>query len=253
MNVQIFIFISISFSMLNNWERIGIDNYFFLHKKGSEKITAGEISEILKEVEGNIDSELKEREKREGGEVKQMGKIFEKTDLTEASKLDTEQLDILAILCTVIKIMFIHGKSFETQKKIAEKLEKIRKGKELHKTTIRNENAYYCCISQLYEFISYPLPSHKAIYVFGDSHCLPTAWQTLNIQNTPRLLVPKLVTGCKIWHLRPESYFFTKLNFHNVLATSESFLLFFFCIFFSILLGCGYPLYRFHSVLLLKI
>eukprot|EP01139_Manchomonas_bermudensis_P005484 Amastigsp_a175212_10.p3 type:complete len:185 gc:universal Amastigsp_a175212_10:560-6(-) len=35
----------------------------------------------------------------------------------------------------------------------------------------------------------------------------------------PRLLVPRLVTGLKVWHLRPSSRFYPKANFANVVAT----------------------------------
>ena len=35
-----------------------------------------------------------------------------------------------------------------------------------------------------------------------------------------RTLLPQLVTGLKIWHLRPESSFYPKVNFENVMSLS---------------------------------
>ena len=35
----------------------------------------------------------------------------------------------------------------------------------------------------------------------------------------PHLLVPRLVTGCKVWHLRDASDFFPKYNFEHALKT----------------------------------
>ena len=35
----------------------------------------------------------------------------------------------------------------------------------------------------------------------------------------PSIIVPKLVTGCKIWHLRDESDFFTKANFEAAMKS----------------------------------
>lgn len=55
----------------------------------------------------------------------------------------------------------------------------------------------------------------------GDSHCLSSAWQTLHIKgrHKPCLLVPKLVTGLKCWHLREDSSFFPKKNFEYALKS----------------------------------
>ena len=69
----------------------------------------------------------------------------------------------------------------------------------------------------------------------GDSHCMVPAWQSIAFkvvvnsagigvtswQGNLRLLVPLLVTGLKIWHLRPTSNFFPKNNFFNALATGS--------------------------------
>jgi len=92
-------------------------------------------------------------------------------------------------------------------------------GKDLHLTTVRNEHAYFCCISQLMEYHSLPFKSHRPIYVIGDSHCMSLGWHHIEVAGEMRTLHPKLVTGLKMWHLRPESRFYPKVNFYNVVKT----------------------------------
>ncbi|KAF5830656.1 hypothetical protein DUNSADRAFT_14221 [Dunaliella salina] len=58
----------------------------------------------------------------------------------------------------------------------------------------------------------------EPLFLCGDSHCLPAAWRIVTLRGKPRLLLPLLVTGCKIWHLRPQSSFYPKIQFHNALA-----------------------------------
>ena len=38
----------------------------------------------------------------------------------------------------------------------------------------------------------------------------------VQLRGEARLLQPLLVTGCKIWHLRPSSTFYPKLQFINI-------------------------------------
>jgi len=57
----------------------------------------------------------------------------------------------------------------------------------------------------------------KPLYVCGDSHCAPLAWQSVQFQGEKHQLHPLLVTGMKIWHLRPDSSFYNKVQFYNVL------------------------------------
>lgn len=61
----------------------------------------------------------------------------------------------------------------------------------------------------------------EVIYVCGDSHTLPLSWAVLPRESSsaPCLLVPKLVTGVKHWHLRPESNFYPKANFFNAVRS----------------------------------
>lgn len=110
-------------------------------------------------------------------------------------------------------------------------LEPIRVGRELHRTTIRNEQAYYACIAQLLTVDAPPLrvlppSSERDVYVCGDSHTLATAWREISLPSADSdgevrrvLLRPALVTGLKHWHLRKESTFYPKINFWRVLAT----------------------------------
>ena len=78
--------------------------------------------------------------------------------------------------------------------------------------------------------------SRRPIYIVGDSHCMSLAWSIIRVDersqvkgsdevsralgaNTgnSRLLVPRLVTGLKQWHLRNEGTFYPKANFHHTI------------------------------------
>ncbi|GAQ83868.1 hypothetical protein KFL_001660050 [Klebsormidium nitens] len=137
----------------------------------------------------------------------------------------SEQLDVLAVLFTVVKILYLGG-AVERARQLAEKVEKARalSEKALHETMVRNEAAYFGCIYQVFtEYpLSRPLPpadSFPPLYLVGDSHCLTPAWRTVELRGAPRLLAPLLVTGLKCWHLRDESVFYPKIQFENVIAS----------------------------------
>ncbi|KAG2488055.1 hypothetical protein HYH03_013359 [Edaphochlamys debaryana] len=129
---------------------------------------------------------------------------------------------------------------------------------ELHTTLIRNEAAYFCCVRQLLEGGNRPgvlqrrrrrggtaageaggasrgdaAPQAagaaageaaggggepRPLYLIGDSHCLSAAWREVELRGERRLLRPLLVTGCKIWHLRPASLFYPKAQFEAAVA-----------------------------------
>lgn len=96
-----------------------------------------------------------------------------------------------------------------------------REGRDLHLTTIRNEQAYFACIAQLVQDIVLPLDfALPSIYVVGDSHTLSCAWRTVDVGGTKYLLRPFLVTGLKIWHLREGSNFYPKHNFLRIVEQS---------------------------------
>lgn len=53
------------------------------------------------------------------------------------------------------------------------RVEPVREGRELHTTTIRNENAYYATVVQLMAYHTLPRDaSLPSIYLAGDSHAL---------------------------------------------------------------------------------
>ena len=79
--------------------------------------------------------------------------------------------------------------------------------------------------------------SQNPIYICGDSHCLSPAWSVINTQEShkigddslartnqskPRLLVPRLVTGIKQWHMRPKGDFYPKLSFQRTIEAIPS-------------------------------
>mmetsp|Transcript_86982 Transcript_86982/g.130416 ORF Transcript_86982/g.130416 Transcript_86982/m.130416 type:complete len:837 (-) Transcript_86982:22-2532(-) len=174
-------------------------------------------SDIHHIIEGlkDVSSVLSQRSDTEGTKF---AAVYTASDKKQEHKCAPEQLDLLAVLFTLVKILYVTG-NLQLVFEIISKVELVRSGKQLHMTTIRNEHAYYCCIAQLMPYISFPLPDHEPLFVVGDSHTLPTAWQTVTIKEKKRLLVPKLVTGCKMWHLRKEAFFFPKANFDNIINT----------------------------------
>eukprot|EP00931_Biecheleriopsis_adriatica_P068300 TRINITY_DN42275_c0_g1_i1.p1 TRINITY_DN42275_c0_g1~~TRINITY_DN42275_c0_g1_i1.p1 ORF type:complete len:905 (-),score=230.45 TRINITY_DN42275_c0_g1_i1:49-2763(-) len=107
-------------------------------------------------------------------------------------------------------------------------LEKSRQGHNLHMTPVRNEHAYFACIRDILEKSSNDVRTEaplSTIYVVGDSHVLPTAWQTIDLPGkdgahaTRHVLVPNVVTGVKIWHLRDKSAFYTKTAFWDRISS----------------------------------
>eukprot|EP00930_Biecheleria_cincta_P062822 TRINITY_DN4826_c0_g3_i1.p1 TRINITY_DN4826_c0_g3~~TRINITY_DN4826_c0_g3_i1.p1 ORF type:complete len:1022 (+),score=206.77 TRINITY_DN4826_c0_g3_i1:68-3133(+) len=109
-------------------------------------------------------------------------------------------------------------------------LEKCRQGHDLHLTTVRNENAYFGCIREILQSTTPAAPprgvqSLSPIYVVGDSHVLPCAWQTVDLRkaedesSTCHVLIPNIVTGAKVWHLREKSKFYTKAAFWDKISS----------------------------------
>jgi len=128
-----------------------------------------------------------------------------------------DQLDLMAFFCTLTKALYIEG-NIELVPLVTGAINPAREGRPMHTTTVRNEVAYHCCISQLLEYHKLPRDrSPPAIYLAGDSHALVSAYQTIKFQGVPHTITPLLVTGLKCWHLRPDSDFFPKFNFWNVI------------------------------------
>ena len=175
----------------------------------------------------------------------------------EKEEYDFSSLDLLAIGFTLVKIKYLQGggvggsgdaSSLEALLKV---VEPTRRNSliPLHQTAIRNEAAYYCCIAQVLSekklkdveiksVFTAESTSSNSIYVCGDSHVLPLAWSHITKPTSSsssldtassssssssslqsKILIPKLVTGVKHWHLRPNSKFYPKAQFYNALRT----------------------------------
>ena len=163
--------------------------------------------------------------------------------------LSDDALDVLAIGFTLIKLLYLQGRlsALPELYRVIEPT-RHRSKKSLHETSIRNEHAYYQCIAQVLAYRlgcstlgcgdgpaelrsplaaccdprsspQYAEAAAQPIFTLGDSHCLSSAWSVLHIAGKPRLVVPKLITGVKHWHLRPESDFYPKFNFRYAIAT----------------------------------
>ncbi|RHY07035.1 hypothetical protein DYB36_005378 [Aphanomyces astaci] len=141
--------------------------------------------------------------------------------------------------CSLRVILFLQG-CLRPVPALVDAIEPLRYhyGHLLHTTSIRNEHAYYSCITQLVTIPSLHVPRPRpssVIYVCGDSHALATAWRSVGAH----VLVPALVTGLKhcttfdclydplstyngtlhTGHLRKTSTFYPKVHFFNVIKS----------------------------------
>ena len=130
--------------------------------------------------------------------------------LTPYSELEIE---LLCIHLQIFKMLFVSG-ALSFLPKFANLINPIKKGRALHETIIKNQNSYFSMCSSLLHFIKFE-PYTEKIYICGDSHSLVPSWHVIN----GKLIVPKLVTGLKCWHLRKKSKFFTRLNFDKVIES----------------------------------
>ena len=92
---------------------------------------------------------------------------------------NAEQLDILAICFTCVKVLYVGG-AIEHARRLVALIEPARQAFKtpMHQTIIRNEAAFHGCIQQLLQQTPLSLPSTPSndmpiIYLCGDSHCLP--------------------------------------------------------------------------------
>lgn len=125
------------------------------------------------------------------------------------------ELYVLALVFTLVKILYVKG-ALQYIPFIIKILDPCCKGHDLHQTNIRNEAAYYFCISQvlrLHKEFAVLSPDCDFVYFIGDSHCMSPAWQNIYIQNSTKIIHPVLSTGTKIWHLRGDSNFYPKTDF----------------------------------------
>jgi len=141
-------------------------------------------------------------------------------------KYSTEEVDLFAIYCVLCKILYMKG-NIELLVPCVNIVEswRVRSEVGLHTTIIRNENAYFMCTRDLVKCKPSPLPAEmregmRKVYVIGDSHSFSPSWKAIKTAaNTTSLLVPKLVTGLKHYHLRPSSNFYPKKNFLHVMKS----------------------------------
>jgi hypothetical protein len=183
----------------------------------AEKEVMGE-GYLGKEVTGRIDF-YEETSKRKShvvvdGAKHEDGLLVKSGGVT----FDENELDLLAFLYTLVKILYNCGNT-EALPDLIKLIEPLRLvAGEVHTTTIRNENAYFSCISQCLAVEggsgAAAAGGKVPIYVCGDSHSMSPAWRNVG----GRKLVPKLVTGLKHWHLRKENNFYPKVSFHRVVA-----------------------------------
>ena len=125
----------------------------------------------------------------------------------------------LGLLFTLVKILFVKG-ALNLVKPLLPVLDKLHSGRDLHLTLLRNEAAFYSCISHLMNvpFTCMPLPmKQEFIYFASDSHCLSPAWRVINYRDQPHVIHPLLATGVKIWHIRKEGCFYPKFSLLNAL------------------------------------
>lgn len=136
----------------------------------------------------------------------------------EELNFEDDNYDFLALIFTVIKLKYSLKQFDNLKNAVALVNQFIPSGSDLHLTMIRNENSYFNHITRLITRLPSELnPDIKTLPVIGDSHCLSTGWHNATIHGTEYQMQPQLVTGCKIWHLRPESNFYTKTQLYKTL------------------------------------
>eukprot|EP01062_Namystynia_karyoxenos_P023362 TRINITY_DN1901_c1_g1_i1.p1 TRINITY_DN1901_c1_g1~~TRINITY_DN1901_c1_g1_i1.p1 ORF type:complete len:893 (+),score=272.65 TRINITY_DN1901_c1_g1_i1:75-2681(+) len=132
----------------------------------------------------------------------------------EPHGLSPEELDLIALWSTAVKNLFVLG-CVAALPPLLRLLDPLRRHRELHTTLIRNEQAYFCAIAQLMQYL--PLEPRPAelplLWACGDSHSLSPSWHTVRVQGKEHLITNRLVTGLKCWHLRPGNHFYPKYNF----------------------------------------
>ena len=130
------------------------------------------------------------------------------------------ELDVLSIALLGLKLLFRAGypQLAAAGDAITEPLILQR---DLHLTLIRNSAAYHSVVvPYALRLRGAPVPFElPRIYVVGDSHSLTCAWHTVTLADGQRhLLCTKLVTGCKVWHMRRNLFFIPNAEFWHAVA-----------------------------------
>jgi len=173
-----------------------------------------DLSQFVQVIRLQMNGKTKELETLVKDKIESLKEEPPKKASPTGSMADLE-LQLLAVYFTVVKIFFVKGE-ITLVSYLVELLKPLYyMNKELHKTLIRNEQAFYACINQIYEACPPPTNSpersaQNKVFIIGDSHVLPLAWRSINFKGKEYTTNPVLVTGLKIWHLRNESHFYTK-------------------------------------------
>jgi hypothetical protein len=148
--------------------------------------------------------------------------MLEKHGAPPKINLSSNEIDLLGLLMTLYKVLFTSG-ALKVLPEFINFFVGICEDQDMHRTNIRTENTFYVMASSLLPTIKQPVNyALKPIYFIGDSHSLPASWHTIHYKGEERLIVPKLVTGVKCWHLRPSSTFFTKKTMESVMKNIPS-------------------------------
>ena len=146
--------------------------------------------------------------------VKVLPKLENQQDVGKALESEFHQL---GLLFTLVKIFFVKG-ALNLVEALLPILDKVHKDRELHLTLLRNEAAFYSCISHVMQVPFSPMPSNpQFIYFASDSHCLSPAWRIIEYCEKPHVIHPVLATGVKIWHIRKDGCFYPKFTLLNAL------------------------------------
>ena len=135
-------------------------------------------------------------------------------------EFDQGQLEVLGIIFASVKDLFLLG-LLDRCIPILQLANPPRARNAIHRTLMRNEAAYFSSVGLILQHHDQdperPITNFDAVmYVVGDSHVLSCAWKVITIQGRKTMLVPALVTGIKLWHLRGESVFYPKKQFEAV-------------------------------------
>ena len=146
--------------------------------------------------------------------MKDFPEVSNQDDLGKALDSEFQQL---GLLFTLVKILYVKG-VLNLVKPLLPVLDKLHDGRNLHLTLLRNEAAFYSCISHVMKVPFTPFPENpEFIYFASDSHSISPAWRVINYRGKSHVIHPLLATGVKVWHVRKEGCFYPKFSLLNAL------------------------------------
>ncbi|MBI2785507.1 MAG: hypothetical protein HYX60_04030, partial [Legionella longbeachae] len=127
-------------------------------------------------------------------------------------------IELFSLFFKIVKILYCEGRLVEAETIVNTLQPMITCNQELQTSKIKNGFNYFQYIAKLLPLKKQPNQDvTRTIYMVGDSHCLSPAWDTIAINSIHYQIIPLLVTGCKIWHLRNNSTFHAKTNFYQAM------------------------------------